>query len=238
MPILVGLIVLVLGVFALKAFVRAPPAVLARLIKRGGGFAALAAAGLLVARGRLDMGLALGGVGLWLLGGGSPMSGFRSNRTSGGVSRVRSAMIEMELDHASGAMSGVILAGAGEGRRLEALTRDDLMKLYRLCLADDPDGARLLEVYLDRRLPGWRQAADGQTDAGGAGPGDARRARPGSVSEDEAYEILGLPKGAPAHEIARAHRELMKKLHPDHGGTTDLAARVNEAKDVLMRRRS
>ena len=238
MPILVGFFALLLAVFALKAFVKAPPAILARLLKRGGGFAALAAAAFLVARGRIDMGLMLAGLGLWLLGvGGASLRGFRQTGSRGGVSRVRSAMIEMELDHASGAMRGLILAGPNEGKQLDGLTRPDLMKLYRVCLADDPDGARLLEVYLDRRFSGWRQTADGQADAGGVGSGAAGRARrPGSISEDEAYEILGLKKGAPARDIARAHRELMKKFHPDHGGTTDLAARVNEAKDVLMRR--
>jgi curved DNA-binding protein CbpA len=56
------------------------------------------------------------------------------------------------------------------------------------------------------------------------------------MSEDEAYEVLGLPKNATAEDISRAHRGLMKKFHPDQGGTTSLAARVNEAKDILMRR--
>jgi curved DNA-binding protein CbpA len=56
------------------------------------------------------------------------------------------------------------------------------------------------------------------------------------MSKDEAYEVLGLQKGASREEVVRSHRSLMKKLHPDRGGTTDLAARVNEAKDVLMRR--
>jgi hypothetical protein len=233
MPVLLGLLALAFGLYALKAFTRASPAFLAQAIRRGGGFALLALGGLLMARGRLDMGLAIGAAGWWLVGLG-PGHGMRNaGAGGGGVSRVRSAMIEMELDHASGAIRGVILAGKDEGKRLDALNRPELLDLYGVCLRDDPDGARLLEAYLDRRFAGWRAAGDAHGHARGAGPG-ARNA--GTITEDEAYEILGLKKGAAAADIARAHRDLMKKLHPDLGGTTDLAARVNEAKDVLMRR--
>ena len=139
----------------------------------------------------------------------------------------------MELDHETGAIEGQVLAGTFEGRKLAELTRSDCEDLYRTCLADDPDGARLLEAYLDRRFPGWRPAGHGNADPGaGAGNG----ARSAVMTEDEAYEILGLQKGAAREDISRAHRSLMKKLHPDHGGSTSLAARVNEAKDILMRR--
>jgi hypothetical protein len=96
-------------------------------------------------------------------------------------------------------------------------------------LSDDPDGARLLETYLDRRFAGWRETAQGQSEAGGGLGGS------GSMSAQEAYQILGLAPGAGSEEIVRAHRILMKKLHPDHGGSTSLAARVNQAKDVLLR---
>jgi hypothetical protein len=234
MPVLVGIFALALGLYVLKAYTQAPPAFLARLIRRGGGFLLMALGGLLLARGRLDFGLALGAAGLWLMGLGANANLRNAGAGGAGVSRVRSAMIEMELDHATGAIRGMILAGKDEGKRLDALTRPAVFELYRICLRDDPEGARLLEAYLDRRFAGWRAAGDTHHDAGSGG--EARARRSGTITEDEAYEILGLKKGAAAADIARAHRDLMKKLHPDLGGTTDLAARVNEAKEVLMRR--
>lgn len=239
MPILMGILALALAFMMLKAYVKASPALLARLVRYGGGFAALFVGGLMLLRGRIDVGLALGCFGAWLLRGVVAPPGTRPAGAGGaGMSRVRSAMIEMELDHATGAMSGVILAGADEGKTLASLSRSALFELYELCLDEDPDGARLLESYLDRRFPGWRAAGDAHDDARRAQAGETvDRRRAAAMSEDEAYEILGLKKGAGAADIARAHRDLMKKFHPDLGGATDLAARVNEAKDVLLRRR-
>jgi DnaJ-class molecular chaperone len=88
-----------------------------------------------------------------------------------------------------------------------------------------------LMAYLDRREPRWRENAEGYAAAGQGGA-----ARTGKMTEEEAYQILGLQPGASAQEVGRAHRSLMKKLHPDQGGSTYLAARVNQAKDVLLRR--
>ncbi|MBV8472244.1 MAG: DnaJ domain-containing protein, partial [Hyphomicrobiales bacterium] len=104
----------------------------------------------------------------------------------------------------------------------------ECLELYADCGRDDPDGARLVEAYLDCRFAHWRDADQRQGEARG------RARNGGAMTRDEAYEVLGLPQGASAEEIVRAHRSLMKKLHPDHGGSTALAARVNQAKDALL----
>ncbi|HMN71432.1 MAG TPA: DnaJ domain-containing protein [Rhodoblastus sp.] len=233
--LIIAIAILVGGYWLLRLFARTPPAVLARWIRGVGGASAIGAGLLLLLRGAFPAAGVLAAVGAMILGHGRFPKDWNFGRSKGpGVSRVRSAMIEMELDHATGAMSGVILAGPQEGRSLDTLTRPACEELYRQCLTDDPDGARLLEAYLDRRFAGWRQAGEGYGDARGGGT--RTRTRNAAMSEDEAYEVLGLHKGASREEISRAHRTLMKKLHPDQGGSTDLAARVNEAKDVLMRR--
>src|SRR5436305_3986814 len=240
MPLIAGFLLLFLLLWGLRGFTRAPPALLAKLIRRFGGIAGIGIGLLLILRGGVEAGMVVLAAGLWLLGFFSLKGpiGFRSvgGRRAAGISRVRSAMIEMELDHATGALNGTVLAGPLEGRVLNSLTRPQCEALWKLCRSDDPDGARLLEPYLDRRFPGWSEAGEADADTGGSTGGDGRPRRPGKMSEEEAYEILGLRKGATRDDVARAHRALMKKLHPDHGGSTDLAARVNEAKEILLRR--
>ncbi len=234
--ILIAVAILFLAYQGLRLFARTPPAVLARWIRGASGASAIGAGLLLLLRGSFPAAAAVATVGAIILGRGRfPKDWKFGGSKRSGVSRVRSAMIEMELDHATGAMSGTVLVGPQEGRSLDTLTRSACEALYRQCQTDDPDGARLLEAYLDRRFAGWRQAGQSDADAR-SDDARARRARNSAMSEDEAYEILGLRKGASREDVSRAHRTLMKKLHPDQGGTTDLAARVNEAKDVLMRR--
>ncbi|MFN3687503.1 DnaJ domain-containing protein [Salinarimonas sp.] len=235
---MVSLLYGIAAVFAfwwlMRAFQRANPADVAKLVKRVGGFALIGLAALLAVRGRIDMALLLGCAGAWLLGWSTPFAripGFGGAKSPGQVSRVRSAMIEMELSHDTGELAGTVLAGAYAGRRLADLDEKALKDLYEACRGADPEGVRLLEAYFDRRFAGWRQHAQGDADAG-----TRRETKGGAMTEEEAHQILGLEPGASADDVRRAHRLLMKKLHPDQGGSTYLAARVNEAKDVLLSR--
>jgi hypothetical protein len=231
MPALIfGVVILVLVLWALNAFSKVNPQHLARIVRPLGGIGALAFAAFVGVRGELAIALPLGLVGLGLLGWGPWASQFarRSGRSPGRVSRVRSAFIEMELDHDTGAMRGRILAGPHQGVPLEAL---DLATLISFLAGIDEESRSLLVAYLDRREPRWREHAQGNT---ATGQGSA--ASSGKMTEQEAYQILGVQPGASAQDIRRAHRTLMKKLHPDQGGSTYLAARVNEAKEILLRR--
>ena len=236
---LLGIAIAALLWWALKTFGRADPKALARLAKMAGGVAALAVAAVLGARGRLDMAALAGGAGAWLLGWSATPPGWMarylpagfSARAGGPVSRVRSATIEVELDQGSGEMAGTVIAGPQAGRPLSSFDLPGLLALRRECSARDVEGTRLVEAYLDRRFAGWREHAERDPDGG-------RRSDPerGPMTEKEAHEVLGLQPGAGPDAVRAAHRTLIKKLHPDGGGSTYLASRVNQAKDVLLDR--
>lgn len=233
MPVLMlGVIALVIALWGLNAFAKADVRALSRLARPAGGVAAIAVAAFLGLEGKLAVALPVGIFGLSLLG--WLPSGFRpfgigrsTQKSSGQNSRVRSAFVEMELDHDTGAMRGHVLAGPYEGRSLDTIPVETLVGLLP---GIDAESGALLAAYLDRRSPGWREHSDA-----GAATGQ-RSAAGGKLTEQEAYQILGLQPGASPEEIGRSHRSLMKKLHPDQGGSTSLAARVNEAKEVLLRR--
>jgi hypothetical protein len=229
---LLGVVILLLLLWAGIAFSKSDPKQVARLLRAIGGGGAVLLAAFLLFRGEIAVAIPVGAFGLGLLGWTSFWSApfwARTQRSAGQVSRVRTAFLEVELDHDTGRMGGRVLAGSYQDASLDALDRATVIKL--LSEIDD-DSRDLLAAYLDRREPGWRESAQHDAGAGaGARPGGA-----GKMTEQEAYQILGIQPGASKEEISRAHRSLMKKLHPDRGGTTYLAARINEAKDVLLRR--
>ena len=144
----------------------------------------------------------------------------------GDSSTAESEYLKMRLDHASGEIGGEILKGRYAGRRLSELRPEQLAGLYEDYARNDPESATLLQAYLDRVYGEEWQAY-----------GERRDERPGSggrMSVDEARQVLGLESGASREEIIAAHRRLMQRLHPDRGGSDYLAAKINQAKDVLL----
>ncbi|MGD9784833.1 MAG: DnaJ domain-containing protein [Hyphomicrobiaceae bacterium] len=225
---LLGSLALIAALLLVRWFVRANPAQLARGLTLGGGVAALAAGALLMARGAAAAAVPLAMLGLWLLSGRSHTT-FKpfGQRSQGQWSRVTTDHLEMELEHDTGAIRGRVLKGIFAGRQIERLLPQELALLWQDCRHVDPQSAQIIEAYLDRVHPSWRDDV---------ARGERRMASgdDGRMSAEEAYEILGLKPGASRDDIRRAHRELMLKLHPDRGGSTYLASKINEAKDVLL----
>jgi hypothetical protein len=229
--LLLGLAALMLLLLATRAYTMANPQVLARQLRIGAGVAALAGAGVLVFRGMTGYAMSLTALGSWLLWGHVGFPGFPGSgqKSAGQSSRVATDYLEVELDHDTGEIRGRVLKGAFAGQQLEELIPAELAHLWQECRFADPQSAQVIEAYLDRVHPSWREdmaRAQGEPPAGADG----------RMTRAQALDILGLKEGASEEDIRRAHRELMLKVHPDRGGSTFLAAKINEAKDVLLGR--
>jgi hypothetical protein len=237
--VLAGL--LVLGKFLMDA----EPAKVAKAIRLGGGLALGLAGLVLTLRGLFVVGGPLAFFGLMLFarglgwqgapGFGMPGMGGGGRRSRGGASNVKTRYLDMSLDHDSGEMDGTVREGDFRGRRLSELDLSELIELLRAVRLDDADSERLVEAYLDRAHPEWRDggesdepgSADGGRDAGGGG---------GPMSRRDALEILELEEGASDDDVRAAYKRLMKKHHPDQGGSAWYAAKLNQAKDLLLKR--
>ncbi|MFQ5622221.1 MAG: DnaJ domain-containing protein [Paracoccaceae bacterium] len=167
--------------------------------------------------------MAIAGLGLVL----RPEAGVHPARR-GRASTVRTRYLAMALDHASGRVDGEILAGPYSGRKLSELGLSELLR-FGTSIRDDPESVKLLEAYLDSTHPEWRGGEDRDT-----GAGRESASASGAMSRDEALRVLGLEPGADDEEIREAHHRLIKRVHPDRGGSAELAARINEARDRLL----
>ena len=234
---LVGVIVLVVILLGARGFVHAHPAQLAQGLRAFlAAFSALASTGLLFT-GRF--GLALVAIGATFMAiramsrahAGAASGGFGGPGAGQRSSEVTTDTLSMQLDHRTGELEGEVLRGSFAGRSLASLGVSDLLELLADCQREDPRSVPLLETYLDRRAPDWRGGVGG---GGERGPGPDAQS---TMDEATAWSILGLAPGASEAEIKAAHRRLMTKLHPDHGGSGYLAAQLNQAKDYLLSRR-
>ncbi|WP_417519904.1 DnaJ domain-containing protein [Minwuia sp.] len=239
--LILGLGVLIGGGLLAKLLVNADPKRIAQVIRLGGGLLLGAAGLLLTLRGAFFIGAPLAFFGLmlfarglgWQGAPGFSLPGFGGMgggaRSKGGASSVRTRYLEMSLDHDSGEMDGLIREGRFQGNRLSELDQADLEDLLRETRLDDPESARLVEAYLDRAFEDWRGAAETESDREQAPSG-------GPMSRREALEILELSEDATEDDIREAHRRQMKRHHPDQGGSAWYAAKLNQAKDLLLQK--
>lgn len=147
---------------------------------------------------------------------------------------VETEWLRMSLDHDSGVMDGVILRGHWIGRTLSALSETELFELLDACAADS-QSVRVLEAYLDRRLgPEWRDRRPARGETAREQPPPRQDRRSDAMSRAEACAVLGVKPGASEDEIKAAYRRLMRKVHPDQGGSDELASRVNRARAILL----
>jgi len=227
-----GIVLLASLWLIVRAFLTADPKTMVLWVKWGGGLGLAALAGFLFFRGNLaGMGTALGAIVPLLIRWGRLRQIIFPTRTSPGPastggSSLDTAFLKVALDHATGRMTGEVTAGRHRGRRLEDLTSAEAVELLDEGRAD-PATVQVLEAFLDREHPGWREA-------GGASPSSPSPSPSGSMSRGEALQILDLAEGATPGQVREAHRRLMLANHPDRGGSTFLAAQINQAKDVLL----
>jgi hypothetical protein len=241
----VYLIVAIIAALSLYLLWQKSPATAARLLKKSAVVALILGIVLLVATGRLHWLFALGASLLPFARRLLPLlryvpllqrlvsqyrqAGAGQGPATGQTSTVTSRFLRMSLDHDSGEMTGVILEGQFKGRQLSELDLDQLRGLYTECQSQDQQSAALLQAYLERvHADQWHAQGEKGAGAGQRGPDTS------AMTRDEAYEILGLESGASREAIVDAHRRLMQKVHPDRGGSTYLAAKINQAKDILL----
>jgi hypothetical protein len=221
---IIVLVFVVIGLFWL--ILNTPAKQSAAFLTNAGPLLLIAAGGVLTLfrRGVIGVPLIFVGISWWRRN----LSRRRAAYPGGRKSTVRSANLEMELDHDTGEMDGKVLTGRMQGMRLSSLNVEEVLSLYRE-ISFDADSAALLESFLDRYHPDWRKHVDPDSfgkQAGSFGVDEMTR--------QEAYQILGIEPGASQEEIHQAWRRLIKGVHPDSGGSAFLAAKINTARDILL----
>ena len=157
--------------------------------------------------------------------------GANSNNNTGSESRVATGSLVMTLNHTTGQINGEVIVGKFANRLLSELSNDELNQFYQFCQTNDAEAIRLLDAYIARERSDWHDAPEFENDTDNLAKGDG-------ITVREAYDILGLQPDADQQQIISAHRSLMSQLHPDKGGSNYLAAKVNEAKKILLKRAS
>jgi hypothetical protein len=231
MPKIILILALLIGVWYWWSYLRKLPKDKSRpFLWKTGFWLVLGVASYLVLTGRmhwLGAGLAalvpiLRSVVLW---------GFRAaplvrllGRFKSTPSQFRTSSLVVTINFANGQITGEITTGDLAGKQLSELSTDEIKALAQQLKETDKESYVLLQAYLMRSGSVDEQTAnhfksDGYRD----------------ISKAEAYEVLGISADSSKEEVIKAHKRLMQKLHPDRGGSDYLAAKINAAKDLLIK---
>lgn len=141
-----------------------------------------------------------------------------SNHT-GQTSDLETRHLYIRLNHENGSIDGEVREGLFAGRQLSSMKLDELITLLRICEAEDTPSAKILKTYMDRVHENWQEKT---------APFES------VMKRKEAASILGVAQNATPDEVRKAYHKLMAGVHPDHGGSSYLASKINQAKDVLL----
>jgi hypothetical protein len=133
--------------------------------------------------------------------------------------------LRIQLDQLGQPISGEVLIGKFSGRQILSLDTAELALLFKECVSDKQS------MDLLQRL--IRHNANSQSSRQQSSSNPSRN-RSNRLTAEQSYKLLGLKTHASRKEIITAHRRLIQKNHPDRGGSAELAAQINEARDVLL----
>lgn len=154
-----------------------------------------------------------------------------SQKTNDGeTSSIETSLLTMIINHDTGQMEGIIRVGRFADKKLTECSEEQLFRLYQQAENNHQDSLSVLNAYLDRVIGGqWRQRFESEK------ADKVKQTDTNEMSTSEALDILGINSDASREEIIKAHRKLIQKLHPDRGGSHYLAAKLNQAKALLLK---
>jgi DnaJ-domain-containing protein 1 len=234
--LIAGLMLLGSTLLFLRWLANANPAMVAGRVRQFGWFALIGLIGFAAFR--------FPGLALFAIPAALPMirrafSGggvFQSSAAQPRLSEVETEYLSVELDHDSGAMNGMVKKGAYAGRPLDALERAECQSLAATLALEDRDGFSVFAEYYQRRF-GTPLHEDAEARAGDFAAGYNGDFSSSPMDARAAADLLGVDIIADRETVNQAYRAAMKSAHPDRGGSAELAARLNRARDLLLERR-
>ena len=154
----------------------------------------------------------------------NPFQQFGAANDDNSGSNASTGELSMSLDHESGTIEGEVLQGPYSSRKLSSLSDAEVADLYHSLREEE--SRRLLESYVERHRPNMGQSEQSTEDQ--------QSSNDSQMTTQRAADILGLEPAATRDEIVAAHRRLIQHLHPDQGGSSYLAAEINEARRILL----